>query len=971
MKSIRILLIALYSVFMGQVAFGQDVTANFVKVEKGITTTPEFPGICDPRAGVKVSVNEDFLEYRWIEPTNPFENITRTPLTGKEVTLTKPGTWKIICLYEVNGVTCSVSHDLFVADLNDPVQIQKYFENAGFYAIDIVRNTPTGGSSGIDCMPENISFGQGEKVALRPIIQGVYDNFKPLSSIGGGNIVISDNNCLCSQGASNLESQFNSGSLSVWAHQFFSTSNTLSGKLFIKGRMPFDEALPIPVQKSHLTSIHSQILSANSGTSEQGRVIFSNLFMPHPIGGYDLIKECDDPTGCYADGNFLTPSGIPIKLPEDASEFIFASSDKPAGVFEGALISMRDGTGLKSGYYYNSGVFAGYFNDITGTVKNGLITDNNPDQNNYALITRKCSENCKFIRIPYNNFTYNSESFGGINLELKQQVTDLFIIPCDDSGKRMSGNRVGDYLSFMTPTASIISLPKDQVNWVRFVYQEIETSNVEEIVGGMLWKYELEINEPNQCNYGTYTYQPDQMVFTNEDNVEYLDENQNIESFYYLLNTKGEYRVYSLTNVDRPKYRSNEDHGINLYESFTTLTQQVGFIPFANGYSPVNGVAEINIGANLLCSYCPSSETSNLIVKDDYSSKPEHIFVEKIAQLATVYPDYFKDYHGPEGGADPACYLSFTQKTAWEEPITGDGIPISWWAWRQYLEDNSNIAASFSNNKVLFFRTFIDQLMNEVVEDDGWWTQDIASKSVDEIICHLRGEPQSITSTKPWAKKQIALNKLYTTVTNPDAQYGIIHLLAASPAEMIDHVEEKTIQFYWDNFSSSEDDDNRSRIVNLICSKANVEYAFMQQYFNNPSSMPELEANIWNFNNLSPAIGSNFVTLNGPISSSGIGYNVIVPVKISGNFEIGSHSFQKGLILYVSSLQAALYAVKNKKAVEDRVAWAAVDLGLMFVGVGSYKYVWTGANYLRQGFKVADIIGSVLGITAQLPGQYR
>ncbi|MBK7700152.1 MAG: hypothetical protein IPJ39_16200, partial [Saprospiraceae bacterium] len=48
---------------------------------------------------------------------------------------------------------------------------------------------------------------------------------------------------LCSQGASNLESQFNSGSLSVWAHQFFSTSNTLSGKLFIKGRMPFDEAL--------------------------------------------------------------------------------------------------------------------------------------------------------------------------------------------------------------------------------------------------------------------------------------------------------------------------------------------------------------------------------------------------------------------------------------------------------------------------------------------------------------------------------------------------------------------------------------------------------------------------------------------------------------------------------------------------------------------------------------------------------
>ena len=40
----------------------------------------------------------------------------------------------------------------------------------------------------------------------------------------------------------------------------------------------------------------------------------------------------------------------------------------------------------------------------------------------FTICWERFSINCKFIRIPYNNFTYNSESFGGINLELKQQV---------------------------------------------------------------------------------------------------------------------------------------------------------------------------------------------------------------------------------------------------------------------------------------------------------------------------------------------------------------------------------------------------------------------------------------------------------------------------------------------------------------------------------------------------------------------
>jgi hypothetical protein len=63
MKFVKIIVFALLCIYNLPIALGQDATADFVKVEKEITTTPEFPGICNPDVGIQVTINETFLTY--------------------------------------------------------------------------------------------------------------------------------------------------------------------------------------------------------------------------------------------------------------------------------------------------------------------------------------------------------------------------------------------------------------------------------------------------------------------------------------------------------------------------------------------------------------------------------------------------------------------------------------------------------------------------------------------------------------------------------------------------------------------------------------------------------------------------------------------------------------------------------------------------------------------------------------------
>lgn len=136
MKFLKILFTALLCAYLGPDASGQmpDATANFVKVEKEITTTPKFPGICNPDKGILVTIDETFERYLWTSQNGTIKE-------GKTVTLNEPSNWTIEVEFVENGVVCIRTKILYVADLGNSFEIRKYFVDAGFWPIQIYRQT--------------------------------------------------------------------------------------------------------------------------------------------------------------------------------------------------------------------------------------------------------------------------------------------------------------------------------------------------------------------------------------------------------------------------------------------------------------------------------------------------------------------------------------------------------------------------------------------------------------------------------------------------------------------------------------------------------------------------------------------------------------------------------------------------------------------------------------------------------------
>lgn len=349
-----------------------NATANFEVPDIEITTTPEFPGICNPDLGIFVTCNEVFESYTW-----KLQGSNDAPLEGNPVTLKKTGTWILTVIANIDGRTCSRDHEIKVRDLKDPTEMLVYLREAGFYEVSVIREPPTISPEPETCLLNNLAFNfNDEMIKLDDIMTDVVNNFAPIKGIGG-TTMSSNNTCFCDVGIVDLETQFNTGNLKLWVHQFFNTNLTTKGKLFIKARMPFEDALPIPAQKSHLASIHSQILSANSGTSEQGRVIFSNLFMPHPIGGYEPEDLCDLTEPFDPEAFYLSPAGVPIKLPAGSNNEIFTDEENSEGIFEGALTRFNINSTYYHGYTYKENKFAGYFYDIKAEIKDNFESGNN------------------------------------------------------------------------------------------------------------------------------------------------------------------------------------------------------------------------------------------------------------------------------------------------------------------------------------------------------------------------------------------------------------------------------------------------------------------------------------------------------------------------------------------------------------------------------------------------------------------
>lgn len=965
-----------------------DAVANFV-VPAEIKTLPEHPSFCRSDIGVMVTVDGDFTDDDII-----WDHVkTGTILKGKSQTLKHAGIWKITVKYNLNGATCEKTKAINVSDLNDPLQIQTYFSKAGFWPVTIFRNpdeAPQCRGCGCEGDLEKVSFQDAPSVTISLLDD--FENFQAFRPFQGMEYSkkISNNACLCNDdGSSNIsvfEAMLADGDLSLWGHQFFENEDTREGKLYVKASMSWQQSSPVGAHKNRLNKIVDDIISQNPGTTNQARVLFTNLFMTDPIGGFEPENECAKNLDFNSNELLLTPNGSVIYRPMNATNLIFSASNQFArspnhNLFEGALIGFTEnGQKVRKAYSYLDEKFAGYYDDISATVSDNLDSPEILDfsQKVEVVVPRFCERECIKWKPEINAISYISDNYGAIGEGLDNIIigTDNAIFTCIPSTFE---NKDKSTVTFLSGTGGLISMKRKNIQRTEFSYGAFsaESTTVENLVSGILWEFKLDDNEGVS---GTFKYDQSQKNYINEKTGDkYIDETpfDVIDGFAYLLSCNGDYRLYKLGKGGLQKHSLTAP---SIYNDFDNFTEQ--FIPFTSNFKKLAG-PEI-IYDNFNCPWCPGDLSAQIVSSNkNYCESPEHIFVDKIGQLATVLPDYFAF---PISSGQNFWY-SFTQPAFSENNPNGQNwelpsdLPFlnlkanTDWEWGKFLSQNEHVRNSFYSNKIAFFKKFIEEFKKFNANKSDWWNMTLTPTTpVNEIVAHLRTEPQYITETIPWARKSIALTTLLNSTSwlNDGRQLAIIHILSSSKngaSEALTMVENKGIQNLWNGFAEAYGTTNRARLffaisalINTVGPNYSMDIApYMEGDLVN--SIPATEADILSWQNPDYSVNGNMVRIG---SLPEVPYNTLIPLKNGGEFTVGGHHFQNGLIMHVPAIQAAAMVNSNNFTMWESVGWTAVDIGLLYMGMYGARATWATASLAQKAFLVSDIVGSTIGISANL-----
>jgi hypothetical protein len=431
LKRYKFLCVFVFFIFSFSFSFAQiTTTGNFETLN--MTTSPTYPATCDEEKGVLVTCVEDYTSYKWSRRLG-------SDLYGKTVTLDHYGTWSLTVV-AANGLSCTSYFQVY--DLKDAAQIKAYFDKEGFYAIPIWRNVlpgvrqeGNGGNRGIFCTQDEVNFQNQEQPVtnLSPIVLNTIDNFKPIKDYAFSTIE-TNNTCLCELGIDKLENEFVSSEVNFWGHQYFENDDHFDGTWYIKMNLPGEEALPIPDQAAHLQTIHQDILGENS-LEDQARVFISNLVMAHPIGGYEISNVCN---AVNLNSYFLTPSGIPVKLPQNASEPSFIDEKNTQNVFVGALKTYKKNDKIFRSFLYPGvdNMHCGYY----GYIKSDFEENFGINSKNLVSISKGiefcgiCFDDKKTVLVEnhkLNNinggFTFPIEEVANANATISQEESNTFI----------------------------------------------------------------------------------------------------------------------------------------------------------------------------------------------------------------------------------------------------------------------------------------------------------------------------------------------------------------------------------------------------------------------------------------------------------------------------------------------------------------------------------------------------------------
>jgi hypothetical protein len=568
-------------------------------------------------------------------------------------------------------------------------------------------------------------------------------------------------------------------------------------------------------------------------------------------------------------------------------------------------------------------------------------------------------------------------------------------------------------VSFLTPAGTILVVPFNDLGSVEFQYGAIKVKDKTdrfdpEITVGAVKSFRLANSERLLRTYeyvvadGTYK-DPEGNVY--QQNVA---DPAKVEGFIYPISCINKYKLMKFSRRTLPFYKGGEPK-----LTFTQMTEL--FTPFKDQdqmpmrrISPITNASEeieqeVTAGMTLGCLYCITDVT--VAMTEKHCRQDEHIWIDKLAQMRNVYPEYFNRFTQTKifkSGSSGAT--SWDKDGSWEAPETINGYVASGtpgpagptgkniivhdydYPWGQYLIDHPDIKAAYGKDDILFFKTFFTQFIEYVntviVSDEEFWEKFNRSTPVKDVFVQLREDPIFHLQSIPVEKRGLALKMMTENFNNQEIillggkEPSYLRLLSSfiadrQAAAMLKYIEDSIkVRKIFDLFVTGDKPELYqvgvlTALSNMITGSGHYNYSedVLGDLLVSPELVAEVEADLFQFKNADITFSADNKLF---INSRLYDYNDYVSVKVAGSFEMNGQMIAKGQLLQMPAIQVALMASVAKMRQTEKQVSLAFDVGLMVIGVGEARIFLSAGKYIQKAILVADMVGSATDVTMQL-----
>jgi hypothetical protein len=572
------------------------------------------------------------------------------------------------------------------------------------------------------------------------------------------------------------------------------------------------------------------------------------------------------------------------------------------------------------------------------------------------------------------------------------------------------------YYSFLTCHGSVVSIPiahNERLYEFVFAYGSMvrtvsqhtgeysnEISYEPFIADGYLSRFIISDANNNKISY-FYNFKTKKFHVGGEALGEQLVSNPPanvVTGFIFPMPCGNKFTVYKFPVGDLPKYPNiittsfgtQDLYALGLFAttrqpisvSGTVLKQTFVSIPVSNSAYAIN-----EFTALMTESYC---ETRQLI------------YVDKIAQIRGLYPQYFREFtqadrdwlkpvdkntllypNVPEsgirvirqGGADQVYYLSES------------------WPWGRLLKERYSQIQQ-SDLPHIFYRDFIGFIDLKTEEDRLFWSNLTESTAPDVLYKFIRRTPTLKLEEVDIAKRQIAFKLLMNyTVSNSDVGFEVLKIFStikeAEVSRFMQYVEQFVkIQTVEAKFRHWFDNETYIHVMTCLSQFIRTEQGHNEAYkkVSNLKACVSINSDLANVN-VSTGIGyrygavinGNTITFNVLATSYpsttttttpflvDVPYDQLITVEFLTPFQFGDKRYPAGVCpTAMPAIFVAALLTNQDVNIFDKKVWLTVDAATLVLGIGELKLAIKTASWTRAAFAATDIAATAANMAVQI-----